>query len=163
MGLATATIADAEEYRQVLRTSRPVFLLFVSAHCPACASAVSLFEMIASQYLGVVSLVLDCANTPRHPEVTGTPTWLIYVHAELKEKHRGLGPMEDQASFVEGTFKRYGRRKRTTPPESPGAPQPPRQSSASLHAPGYRLPPASDPAGSSLNPPTSGSPASRLP
>ena len=49
MGLATATIANTEDYQRVLSTSRPVFLLFVSTHCPACAEAVPLFEKVAAK------------------------------------------------------------------------------------------------------------------
>ena len=107
MGLATATIANAEDYQRVLSTSRPVFLLFVSAHCPACTEAGPLFERVAAKYPNVLSMVLDCAQTPRHPEVTGTPTGLVYVNGELKEKLKGFGPLEDQAQLVEDTFARY--------------------------------------------------------
>lgn len=107
MGLATATIANAEDYQRVLSTSRPVFLLFVSTHCPACAEAVPLFEKVAAKYPSVVSMVLDCAQTPRHPEVTGTPTGLIYLDGQLQEKLQGFGPLEDQAQVVEDTFARY--------------------------------------------------------
>ena len=116
MGLATATIANAEEYQQVLSTPHPVFLLFVSTHCPACADAGPLFEMIAARYPHIVSLVLDCANTPRHPDVKGTPTWLVYVNGKQKEKFRGFGPVEDQAAFVESIFKRYAKRRRPSKP-----------------------------------------------
>lgn len=107
MGLATATIANAEDYQRVLSSPYPVFLLFTSISCPACTEAVPLFEMIAAKYPNVLSMVLDCAQTPRHPEVTGTPTGLVYVNGELKEKLQGFGPLEDQAQLVEDTFARY--------------------------------------------------------
>ena len=107
MGLATATIANAEDYQRVLSTSRPVFLLFVSAHCPACTEAVPLFEKVAARYPSVVSMVLDWAQTPRHPEVTGTPTGLIYLDGQLQEKLQGFGTLDDQAQVVEDTFARY--------------------------------------------------------
>ncbi|WLH88059.1 thioredoxin family protein [Pseudomonas sp. FP453] len=116
MGLATATIANAEDYQRVLSSSRPVFLLFVSAHCPACTEAVPLFEMIAARYPSVMSLVLDCAHTPRHGEVTGTPTGLVYVNGQLQEKLQGFGPEEGQAALVEATFKRYAKRRRPIKP-----------------------------------------------
>ena len=107
MGLATATIANAEDYQQVLSSPYPVFLLFVSVHCPACTAAVPLFERIAAKYPSIVSMVLDCAQTPRHAEVTGTPTGLIYFNGQLKEKLQGFGPLVDQAQLVEDTFARY--------------------------------------------------------
>ncbi|WAT26077.1 thioredoxin family protein [Pseudomonas sp. GXZC] len=116
MGLANATIANAEEYQRVLNTRRAVFLLYVSAHCPACTSAVPLFEMIAAKYPSVVSLVIDCAETVRNPEVTGTPTGLIIVNGELKEKLKGFGPPEHQAQLVENLFKRYAKRRRPVKP-----------------------------------------------
>lgn len=107
MGLATATIANAEDYQRVLSSPHPVFLLFVSAHCPACTEAVPLFERVAARYPNVVSMVLDCTQTPRHAEVTGTPTGLIYFNGQLKETLKGFGPLEDQAQLVEDAFARY--------------------------------------------------------
>lgn len=107
MGIATATIANAEEFQSLLDTEQPVFLLFTTEHCPACADAIPLFELIAGKYPWVVSLVLDCAKTPRHPEVKGTPTLLVYLGGILMEILKGFGPVEDQAELVEQTFKRY--------------------------------------------------------
>ena len=89
MGYATATIANAQEYQRILNTKRPVFILFVSEHCPACVTAGPLFDRIARQYPRVRSLVVDCAKTPRHPDVTGTPTLLIYMRGTLMEKLKG--------------------------------------------------------------------------
>lgn len=163
MGIANATIANAEEYRRALNTSRPVFMLFISDHCPACSSSGPLFEQIASQYPSVVSLVLDCAQTPRHPDVTGTPTLLIFLNGTLMEKFKGFGPLDEQEQFVEDTFKRYARRKRAKPPASPAAPPPQPPSGASPHAPGYRPPLASGPTGSSPGQPGSDSPRSPRP
>ena len=107
MGIATAVIANADDFQRALNTKHPVFLLFVSQHCPACADATPLFELIAGNYPWVVSLVLDTAQTPRHPEVKGTPTLLIYLDGKLMEILKGFGPEEDQANLVEQTFKRY--------------------------------------------------------
>lgn len=163
MGYATASIANAEDYQRALSTSQPVFLLFVSSHCPACSNAAPLFESVAGQYPTAVSLILDCTKTPRHPEVTGTPTLLIYLDGALQEKHKGFGPGPDQAPYVEALFTRYAARTGAKPPASPAAPPRPQPSCASLHAPGYRPPPAGDPAGSSPNRPGSGNPRSRQP
>ncbi len=107
MGYANATIANAEDYQRVLSTPRPVFLLFVSSHCAACSNAVPLFKRIAGEHPEAASLVLDCAETPKHPEVTGTPTLLVYLNGLMAEKARGFGPEPEQAQFVEGLFKRY--------------------------------------------------------
>lgn len=163
MGIATATIATTDDYRRVLSSSRPVFMLFISAHCPACEVAGPLFEQIAAQYRSVVSLVLDCAKTPRHPQVTGTPTLLVFQNGTLMETFKGFGPEEQQAQFVEDTFRRYARRKAAITPASPAAPLPPPPSGASPHAPGYRPPQAGGRAGSSPGRPGSGSPRSRRP
>lgn len=124
MGYANATIANAEEYRRVLSTSHPVFLLFVSSHCGACSNAVPLFKRIAGKYPKAISLVLDCANTPRHPEVTGTPTLLIYLNGQMKEKAKGFGPEPEQTQFVEDLFKRYATTPKRTPLKSRAAPPP---------------------------------------
>ncbi|MFL1504369.1 thioredoxin domain-containing protein [Pseudomonas sp. O64] len=107
MGITNATIANAEDYQRVLSTHHPVFLLFASQSCPACPDAVELFELIAARYPDVVSLVLDCANTPRHPEVGGTPTLLIYLNGQLQEKLKGFGVYEGQVKRLMRTFMRY--------------------------------------------------------
>lgn len=111
MGLATRKISSAREFEWVLNTPRPVFILFVSDHCPACMNAGPLFELTAWRHPWIVSLVLNCANTPRHPDVTGTPTLLIYLNGTLVEKLKGFGPEEDQVRFVGDTFRRYDQRK----------------------------------------------------
>lgn len=163
MGYTTATIANAQEYQRILSTKRPLFILFVSEHCPACVAAGPMFDRIARQYPRVRSLVVDCAQTPRHPDVTGTPTLLIYLRGRLMEKLKGFGPETKQLGVVRSTFKRYSRRKVAKPPASPAAPLPSPPSSASPHAPGYRPPAAGGQAGSSPTPPGSGNPRSRQP
>ncbi len=148
MGYANASIANAEEFQQALSTSRPVFMLFVSEHCGACIYSAPLFELIAGKYPSVVSLVLDCANTPRHPEVTATPTLLVFLDGSLKERFAGLGPPQAQPEFIEGLFRRYAHEEDAGALASPAAPPPPPPSGASPHAPGYRPPPADGQAGS---------------
>lgn len=162
MGIATSRISSAKAFERVLNTPRPVFLLFVSEHCPACAEAGPLFELHAWKHPRVVSLVLDCAHTPRHPDVTGTPTLLIYLNGALVEKFKGFGPQDEQEQFVQDIFSRYD-------PQGANAlasldappPQPP--SSASPHVQGYPPPPAGGRAGSSPNPPRFDNPRSPQP
>ena len=91
MGIATAVIKNVEEYQQVLKSHETVFMLFVSQHCPACGEAGPLFQRFAGKYgTTVKSLVLDTAQTPRHPEVTGTPTLLVFQNGEMIEKLKGF-------------------------------------------------------------------------
>ena len=163
MGIATRKISSATEFQWILNTPRPVFLLFVSEHCPACASAGPLFELNAWRHPWIVSLVLDCAHTPRHPDVTGTPTLLIYQGGNLVEKLKGFGPLEKQEQCVKDIFSRYDLSKGASALASLDAPplQPP--SNASPHAPGYRPPPADGRAGSSPNPPRFDNPRSPQP
>lgn len=116
MGMATAVIKNVEEYQRVLAAHETVFMLFVSQHCPACGEAGPLFERIAGKYANrVKSLVLDTAQTPRHPEVTGTPTLLVFQNGQMVEKLKGFGPWESQEHTVMKTFNRYAR---ITPPAS---------------------------------------------
>ncbi|MBF6029034.1 thioredoxin family protein [Pseudomonas sp. P115] len=107
MGIATAIIDTDEEFQRVLDTPVPVFMLFVSQHCPACADAGPLFTRVASQYPQIKSMVLDTAETLRRSEVTGTPTLAVYRDGALMETFKGLGPEEDQPQLVEEIFKRY--------------------------------------------------------
>lgn len=163
MGIATQKISNAKQFRRVLNTPRPVFILFISNHCHACVSAAPLFELIASRHPWIVSMVLNCAKTPRHPSVTGTPTLLIYLNGVLMDVFKGFGPVQEQVRFVTDTFNRYDQRKGAKPPASPAAHPPLPPSSASLRAPGYRPPPADGPVGSLPGRPTSDSPRSQQP
>lgn len=136
MGIATAVIANAKDYQRVLNTRKPVFMLFVSQHCPACGHAGQIFERIADGHTEAIdSLILDTAHTPRHPDVTGTPTLLIFKHGKLVEKHKGFGPWEDQEHYVQETFKRYAPcepKARISPPTST-LPYPTRESRHPSH------------------------------
>ena len=163
MGMATRIISSATAFERVLNTPRPVFLLFVSEHCPACAQAGSVFEQHAWQHPWVVSLVLDCAHTPRHPDVSGTPTLLIYRKGALVEQHKGLGPLEEQEQYVKDIFSRYDLSKGASALASLDAPPLQPRSNASLHVPGYRPPPAGGQAGSSPNLPGFDNPRSSPP
>jgi len=163
MGVATQEISNAQEFARVLNTPRPVFILFVSEHCAACATAGPLFARTAGRHPWIVSLILDCAHTPRHPDVTGTPTLLIYLNGTLVDKLKGFGPEEDQVQCVQALFSRYDRSLRAKAPASPGAPPLRLPSDASPHAPGYRPPPAGGRAGSSPNPPGFDNPRLRQP
>ena len=158
MGVATRRISSAQGFNRVLNTPRPVFILFFSEHCPACAQACDFFEQAAWKHPWIVSLILDCANTPKHPDVTGTPTLLVYVDGVLADIFKGFGPWESQEQCVKDIFSRYDLSKGASALASPGAlPLQPR-SNASLHAPGYRPPPAGGRAGSSPTPPRFDSP-----
>ena len=110
MGIATAVIADAMAYQQVLKAHKTVFMLFVSQHCPACGEAGPLFERFARKYARTVkSLVLDTAHTPRHPEVTGTPTLLVFQNGKMINKLKG---------FDEKTLSETFAKTRISPPTS---------------------------------------------
>ncbi|QLG92657.1 thioredoxin family protein [Pseudomonas yamanorum] len=133
MGIATAVIANAEDYQRELSTPLPVFMLFISEHCPACGKAGPLFERIAGKYANTVkSLVLDTAQTPRHPDVTGIPTLLIFQNGQMVEKLKGFGPQEDQEQTVKDTFSRYATGMEISPPTST-APSPTPESTPPSH------------------------------
>lgn len=164
MGIAKDVIACNEDYQSVLAAHSTVFMLFVSQTCPACASAVKLFEPIAKHYdHAVKSLVLDTANTPRLEQVTGTPTLVVHTHGKIKEVLKGFGPWETQERTLKALFSRYARLPAADAPASPAALPPPPPSGASPHTPGCRPPSAGGPAGSSPGRPGSGSPRSPRP
>ena len=158
MGVATRRISSAQGFNRVLNTPRPVFILFFSEHCPACAQACHLFEQTAWKHPCIASRVREWAKPPKHPDGTGAPTLLVYVDGVLADIFKGFGPWESQEQCVKDIFSRYDLSKGASALASPGAlPLQPR-SNASLHAPGYRPPPAGGRAGSSPTPPRFDSP-----
>ncbi|MCM2381086.1 thioredoxin domain-containing protein [Pseudomonas marginalis] len=110
MGIAKDIIACNEDYQSMLAAHSTVFMLFVSQTCPACASAVELFEPIAENYEPTVkSVVLDTAKTPRLEQVTGTPTLVVHANGKIKEILKGFGPWETQEQTLKEVFSRYAR------------------------------------------------------
>ncbi|MHC8386858.1 thioredoxin family protein [Pseudomonas sp. MDT2-39-1] len=82
----------APTYRKALKTWRPVILYFGSQHCPACETAGPIFRQIAEAYRHHAQIyMLDTRESPRHPNVTGTPTVLFYKDGKLLKKLKGIG------------------------------------------------------------------------
>ncbi|MCF4996415.1 thioredoxin [Pseudomonas syringae] len=79
-------------YRKALKTWRPVILYFANEHCPACETAGPMFREVAEPYrLRANIYMLNTRDTPRHPEVTGTPTVLFYKDGKLRKVLKGIG------------------------------------------------------------------------
>ncbi|PQP04349.1 thioredoxin [Pseudomonas frederiksbergensis] len=91
-------------YRKALNTWRPVILYFGNDYCPACEWAEPIFRAIAEKYKDHACIyVLDTSKSPRHPEVTGTPTVLFYKEGKLLKKLKGIGTRES----LEENFKKH--------------------------------------------------------
>jgi thioredoxin 1 len=56
------------------------------------------FRQIAEPYRHRASIyMLNTSESPRHPQVTGTPTVLFYRHGKLLKKLKGIGSEETLA------------------------------------------------------------------
>jgi len=90
--------ALAPVYRKALKTWRPVILYFGNQYCPACEMAEPVFRQIAAPYKDQARIyVLNTSETPRHPDVTCTPTVLFYKEGKLVKKLKGIGKPETLA------------------------------------------------------------------
>jgi len=103
-------------YRKALKTWRPVILYFGSQHCPACETAGPVFRQIAEPYRHHAQIyMLNTSESPRHPDVTGTPTVLFYKEGKLLKKLKGIGTeqtlQEDFARHIGKVKPRYTARK----------------------------------------------------
>ena len=89
-------------YRKALNTWRPVILYFGNEHCPACEEAAPIFRETAEPYRHHASIyMLNTRESPRHPDVTGTPTVLFYRDGKLLKKLKGFGSQQTlEADFV---------------------------------------------------------------
>ncbi|TPG78040.1 thioredoxin family protein [Pseudomonas mandelii] len=116
MSSITAPAALAPVYRKALKTWRPVILYFGSQHCPACEMAGPVFRQIAETYRHHAQIyMLNTSESPRHPDVTGTPTVLFYKEGKLLKKLKGIGTeqtlQEDFARHIGKVKPRYTARK----------------------------------------------------
>ncbi|TPG91560.1 thioredoxin [Pseudomonas caspiana] len=116
MSSITASAALAPVYRKALKTWRPVILYFGSQHCPACEMAGPVFRQIAETYRHHAQIyMLNTSESPRHPDVTGTPTVLFYKEGKLLKKLKGIGTeqtlQEDFARHIGKVKPRYTARK----------------------------------------------------
>jgi thioredoxin 1 len=105
MGSTNHLASLAPVYRKALKTWRPVIWLFTNEHCPACEWAESVFREVAQRYRHHANIyVLSTSESPRHPNVTGTPTVLFFKDGRLLKKLKGIGSQEtleeDFASHV---------------------------------------------------------------
>ncbi|WP_283180469.1 thioredoxin family protein [Pseudomonas svalbardensis] len=92
MSSITTPAPLAPVYRKALKTWRPVILYFGSQHCPACEMAEPIFRQIAEPYRHHAQIyMLNTSESPRHPNVTGTPTVLFYKDGKLLKKLKGIG------------------------------------------------------------------------
>ncbi|CAN7426298.1 thioredoxin family protein [Pseudomonas sp. GL-B-26] len=92
MSSITTLTALAPVYRKALKTWRPVILYFGNEHCPACETAAPIFRQIGERYRHHAQIyMLNTSESPRHPNVTGTPTVLFYKDGKLLKKLKGIG------------------------------------------------------------------------
>ncbi|KAA0967799.1 co-chaperone YbbN [Pseudomonas sp. ANT_H12B] len=95
MSSMTAHSTLAPVYRKALKTWRPVILYFGDQHCYACEMAGPIFRQIAEPYRHHAQIyMLNTSESPRHPDVTGTPTVLFYKNGKLLKKLKGIGTQE---------------------------------------------------------------------
>ncbi|RON51502.1 thioredoxin family protein [Pseudomonas frederiksbergensis] len=88
----------APTYRKALKTWRPVILYFGNEHCPACEYAGPVFRAIAEPFRHQADVyMLNTSESPRHPNVTGTPTVLFYKDGRLVKKLKGIGSPQSLA------------------------------------------------------------------
>ncbi|MGZ0715518.1 thioredoxin family protein [Pseudomonas palleroniana] len=100
MNYVNAVIEDKAAFERELDTAEPVFVVFISSSCPACTEAMPRFMRITEPYRDQIKLlILDCANTPRHPQVVRIPTLLIYRDRTLLESVPGLGEQALESAF----------------------------------------------------------------
>jgi len=104
-------------YRKALKTWRPVILYFANEHCPACEWAGPIFRQTAEPYRQRADIyMLNTSESPRHPQVTGTPTVLFYKNGRLVKKLKGIGTEQTLArDFAE----HIGRTKAPAAPRKP--------------------------------------------
>ncbi|KAA0985025.1 thioredoxin family protein [Pseudomonas sp. ANT_J12] len=99
MTSTTPQTALAPTYRKALKTWRPVILYFGNEHCPACEYAGPVFRAIAESFRHRADIyMLNTSESPRHPNVTGTPTVLFYKDGKLLKKLKGIGTEETLAA-----------------------------------------------------------------
>ena len=93
-----------------------MILYFGNTHCPACEFAEPIFRQVAQQYRDRASIyVLNTGESPRHPNVTGTPTVLFYQDGKLQEKLKGIGSKQFLSEvFARHVTKRQGKPERKT-------------------------------------------------
>ncbi|MHC8293673.1 thioredoxin family protein [Pseudomonas sp. LB3P58] len=116
MSSTTTPAALAPVYRKALKTWRPVILYFGNQHCPACETAGPIFRQIGERYRHHAQIyMLNTSESPRHPDVTGTPTVLFYKDGKLLKKLKGIGTeqtlQEDFARHIGKVKPAMGKRK----------------------------------------------------
>lgn len=101
MNYVNAVVEDKAAFERELDTPLPVFAVFVCEGCGACEEALPRFVKMADAHQGQVKvLILDCANTPRHPNVKRVPTLLIYQNGNLMTTFEGISDLTLLQAFA---------------------------------------------------------------
>ena len=91
MSYFNTVIEDKAAFERALDTPLTVFALFASEGCYACNATLPWFVEITKAHQGKIKvLILDCANTPKHPMVVRIPTLLIYQRGQLVRTLEGV-------------------------------------------------------------------------
>lgn len=91
MNAIITRVATSQDYRKALRTYRPVIMYFGHPSCYACEMAGPIFQKVARPYVDQADVyMLDTSKSPRHQEVTGTPTVLFFNNGKLVHKLKGF-------------------------------------------------------------------------
>ena len=107
----------APTYRKALKTWRPVIFYFGSPHCMACDMGRADLRQIAEAYRHHAHIyMLNTSESPRHPNVTGTPTVLFYKNGKLVKKLKGIGT---EQTLQEDFARHIGQVKPATVPRKP--------------------------------------------
>ncbi|RUQ45093.1 thioredoxin, partial [Corynebacterium pseudodiphtheriticum] len=100
MNYVNAVIEDKAAFERALDTPKPVFVVFISDRCAACRETMPGFMRISEPYKDQIKLlILDCANTPRHPQVGRIPMLLIYRDQALVQSIPGLSEQALESAF----------------------------------------------------------------
>ncbi|WP_347900899.1 thioredoxin family protein [Pseudomonas purpurea] len=91
MNAIITRIATPQGYRKALSTYRPVIMYFGHPSCYACEMAGPIFQKVARPYVDQADIyMLDTSESPRHQDVTGTPTVLFFNKGKLVQKLKGF-------------------------------------------------------------------------
>lgn len=91
MSYFNAVIENKAAFEQALDTPLPVFALFASETCHACTMTLPWFVQITETYQGKIKvLIINSAESPKHPNVLRIPTLLIYQQGQLVATLEGV-------------------------------------------------------------------------
>jgi thioredoxin 1 len=102
-------VTDKSFEEQVLTSEKPVLIEFWASWCVPCKTMDYILKELETEYDGVFKIAklnIDrYRKTPKKYNLTGVPTFAVFLNGELQEKRVGAQSKQELVNMIERVLK----------------------------------------------------------